>query len=143
MMYEIPEREALIEGIAYAAQVLSHQPGWLGPADRVLYPSGIKHCLPLRDRSTGTGRDDWTICLREDGKLALVYHHRKVENSTLVKVTKPFRQGAWGISLGRLWEKFPIALLARISYHLRSATGDPYAGYGYPVWAFTPPQGRL
>lgn len=112
--------------------------------DSVLYPSGVAQSLPLRDRSNRTWRDNWTINLRDDGKLTLVYHKRKLRDSIHIQVTNPVRQRAFGISIHWLRKLLPRPVLGRTLYLLNDATGDPYAGYSYPLWAFSPPRsGRL
>lgn len=114
--------------------------------DDILFLTGVHQCYPLRDRYDGSWRDRWTINLRSDKKLCLVYVNRKrvkkVRTNAVEIPIDPYKEVAFGISLAWLWTFLSLIKLVQIEWYLDDIVDPLYAGYHYPISAFNTRSGR-
>jgi len=111
--------------------------GW-GHPDTVLCPTGVYYMWGLAIVAPPRGwRRNWSLPLRQDGKLCLMYHVRQFEPANILKrVEHPVQQKAFAISLGPFWRFLPRRVLTRVRYKLLEVVDPDQADYTFPIAAF-------
>jgi hypothetical protein len=149
MSMDIPNREALKVTIAeYLVDAVAViKPEQLN--QKVYFLGGPQKCRSL-DVLAQTAWKQVKVCLREDGKLCLVWGWHDYVNVPRPK--KPtgilnrfkwfIRYHAFGVHSKFLLNRMSVRKLAMVAYSLDEIIDPLYAGYRYPIASEAPRSGR-